>query len=218
MKTFKQWFHQWSWIILIGFFLTGLYYPPVGLIAFLCMIAPIAVSFFKGRLWCGHFCPRGSFNDIVLAKWSRKHKLPEFATTTWFKLAFLVLMLGTFAIQLSLNWGHPAALGNVFWRMVMITSLLTIILGLYYPARTWCRLCPMGTMASYVANLKPLRNRIKQVTIRSEHCSDCKVCNRSCPVALDVSAIKKTGQLTDGSCLKCETCVSKCPRKALYIA
>lgn len=218
MKTFKQRFHQWSWLLLIGFILTGVFYPPIGLIAVLCMIAPVAVAFFNGRLWCGHFCPRGSFNDMLLAKWSRKHKLPQFVTTSWFRVTFLTAMLSAFTIQLALNWGHPAAIGIIFWRMVLITTLLTIFLGLYYPARTWCRVCPMGTLASYVANLKPLRNRVKQVTIQAEQCINCKVCNRSCPIAIDVHGAKETGRLTDSNCLKCEACVNKCPKKALHIA
>lgn len=217
MNMFKQWFHQWSWILLIGFLLIGAFYPLVGVIAVVCMMAPVAVAFFKGRLWCGHFCPRGSFNDTLLAK-SRKHKLPQFVTSGWFRLTFLVMMLSAFGVQLASSWGNWAAIGFVLWRMVLITTLLTFILGLYYPARTWCRVCPMGTMAGYVANIRPLRNRIKQVTLRAEQCIDCKVCNRSCPIAIDVHGAKQTGKLTDSNCLKCAACVNKCPKKALHIA
>lgn len=32
----------------------------------ICMLAPVLLAPFKGRYWCGNFCPRGSFYDNVI--------------------------------------------------------------------------------------------------------------------------------------------------------
>ena len=64
--------------ILLAFLAIGLVYPAVGIIALTCMIAPVAVAPFRGRYWCGNYCPRGSFYDHVLVKLSPQRKIPAF--------------------------------------------------------------------------------------------------------------------------------------------
>lgn len=149
MNNIKKIIHSWAWILLVVFCIAGIFYPIIGAAAVLCMLAPIAVAFFKGRLWCGSFCPRGSFNDIILSKFSLKKPLPHFMKTKWFRLLFLVILMSAFAIQLLMAWGNFTAIGMVFVRMIIVTTLLTIGLGIYYNQRTWCTICPMGTMAHY---------------------------------------------------------------------
>ena len=45
-------------------------------------------------------------------------------------------------------------MGLVIVRMIIATTVLTIGLGIVYQPRTWCLVCPMGTMAHYLAKLK----------------------------------------------------------------
>ena len=71
------------WLLLV-FLAVGFFYPPIGLIAIICMVAPVSVAFYKGRFWCGNFCPRGSFYDHVLAKISPKKSIPPiFKSSGW---------------------------------------------------------------------------------------------------------------------------------------
>lgn len=153
MNNRQKTFHQWSWLLLPMFLGAGLFFSTIGLFALACMVAPVVMAFFRGRLWCGSYCPRGSFNDILLVKLSRKLRLPGFLKTSWFKLGFLTVMLILFGIQLALVWGDMAAMGKVFLRMVFITTLIAVVLGTVYHQRTWCTVCPMGTLAHY-ANKK----------------------------------------------------------------
>lgn len=213
----KEFIHNWSWVILFAFCIAGLFFPAVGVVAIICMLAPVIVSFFKGRFWCGNFCPRGSMNDIIISKISKKTRIPELLKNQWFKLMILVLLMGGFAIQIYFAWGNIDAVGTVFVRMILITTVISIILGTVYNQRTWCTICPMGTMASYVARLKHVNKRVKHVKFKDQTCVNCKVCSRNCPMGIDVLEHKNTGKVTHPDCLKCEICIKKCPKKALYI-
>jgi ferredoxin-type protein NapH len=217
MKNFKQTIHQWIWIALLIFLGVGIVYPTIGVIALVCMLAPVIVSFFQGRAWCGSYCPRGSFNDVLLAKISFKGRIPALLRHSWFRLTFLVLLMSAFAIQLTFAWGNPAAIGQVFVRMIIVTTLITLALGLIYQPRTWCQICPMGTLARYVTKWRSLTTRPKLVTFQKSACVGCKICNKNCPINIDVYSFKAAGQVTDPDCLKCNACVTKCPKKALTI-
>ncbi len=182
------------------------------------MLAPVLVSFFKGRMWCGNFCPRGSFNDILLARISKKLHIPGFMKQRWFKLLVLILLMGGFAVQLYAAWGSAAAVGSVFVRMIIITTVIAMLLGTVFNQRTWCTICPMGTMAHYVARIRPLNKRIRHVSFDREKCVNCRVCTKNCPIGIDVLKYKETGKVTNADCLKCRVCIEKCPKDSLYIA
>lgn len=218
MEKMKRIMHKWSWTALVLFCLVGLFYPIIGIAALICMLSPVVVSFFKGRLWCGNFCPRGSFNDIVLGKISKKLHIPKFLKSKWVKYTFLGILMSMFAVQLTFAWGNLEAVGLVFVRMIIMTTLLAIVLGTVFNQRTWCTICPMGTMASLVSGTKAINSKIKHVTFEQDKCISCNLCSKSCVMNIDVLEYKSTGKVTNSDCLKCNVCVDKCPKKSLSIA
>ncbi|MDK2801338.1 MAG: hypothetical protein PWP27_2489 [Clostridiales bacterium] len=218
MTKMNTFIHKWAWIMLIAFCVIGLIYPIIGAAALICMSAPVIMAFFKGRKWCGQYCPRGSFNDNILAKLSRRKSIPKLFTKPWFRITFLVVLMSSFAVQLVFAWGNAIAVGQVFVRMIIITTLLTVILGIVFNQRTWCTICPMGTMAHYVSKLKIVKPKIPNVTFNADKCVDCNLCTRSCPIGIDVLSHKSQGKVTHADCLKCTICVEKCPKKALDLA
>ncbi len=194
MNNIRKYVHKWAWTVLLTFCIVGLFYPSIGIAAIVCMLAPVVVSVFKGRYWCGNFCPRGSFNDILVSKISKGMKVPVILRDKWFKLSFLVLLMSGFAIQIYFAWGSVISVGSVFVRMIIITTLLSIVLGTFFNHRTWCTICPMGTMANYVSSIRKAGKKSKNVTLSSKKCTDCNSCARSCPVGADVSKNNESGK------------------------
>jgi ferredoxin-type protein NapH len=217
VEKLKQLIHHWIWIVLIFFLGVGTFYPVIGALALICMLAPVAGAFFQGRSWCGSFCPRGSFNDILLSKVSFKGKTPTLFRQLWFRITFLALLMSAFTVQIIWAWGKPVAIGAVFMRMIMTTTIITIVLGLIYQPRTWCQFCPMGTIAHLITKWRSHSKKLNLVTFKENACIDCKVCTKSCPVNIDVHRYKEAGRVDHPDCLKCSVCVSKCPKKALSI-
>ncbi|MEM5768511.1 MAG: 4Fe-4S binding protein [Bacillota bacterium] len=198
------------WILLL-FLAVGIVYPVIGVIAIICMLAPIITAFFKGRYWCGNLCPRGSFWDNVIEKVSPKKPIPAFFRSVGFRIFMVFFIIGVFSVQMYYAWGDLAAMGAVFVRIILITTVVGVILGVFYHQRTWCSFCPMGTMASWLSALhksKPLK-----VT---NTCVDCKLCTSACPLQLTPYEAKGNEKgFTHSDCLKCSRCVEKCPKKAL---
>ncbi|MCE5287341.1 MAG: 4Fe-4S binding protein [Pelosinus sp.] len=198
------------WILLI-FLAVGLIYPAIGIIALTCMIAPVAVAPFRGRFWCGNFCPRGSFYDHVLAKLSPQRKIPAFFSNRIFRVFMVFFIMTVFSIQMYYAWGNLAAMGMVFVQIILITTIVGIVLGLIYHQRTWCSFCPMGTLASWIS-----RKKKPYPLSVANSCVSCKLCTKACPMQLAPFVAQKSSEgFTHSDCLKCDRCVDRCPKKSL---
>jgi polyferredoxin len=136
-------------VIVIG----GLFWSVLGYIVFLMMIFFLTLSYFKGRLWCSSLCPRGSFLDIVLSKYSLKKKIPGLVISPAFKWTVFVLFMTFFIFQLATAEKTVYAIGFVFVKMCLITTIISVVLGLAVHQRMWCMFCPMGTLQSAIASL-----------------------------------------------------------------
>lgn len=198
------------WILLV-FLAIGIVYPVIGLAAIVCMLAPVVLAPFKGRYWCGNFCPRGSFYDNVLVKLSPKKPIPEFFRSTGFRLFMVLFIMGVFVAQMVSVWGDWSAMGAVFVRIILLTTIAGIVLGAIIHQRTWCSFCPMGTLAGWVsAKRKPMPLRV------DSSCVSCKLCTVVCPLNLSPYEARGGAEgYTHSDCLKCGKCVEKCPKKAL---
>jgi polyferredoxin len=137
-------------IIIIG----GLFFPVLGYLVFLMMIFFLILSYFKGRFWCAHLCPRGSFLDLVLSKVSRGKRIPKIFLKPVFKWVVFGIVIAFFIFQLIVTEKTVASVGFVFVRMCLVTTLIAIVIGIPTKARAWCAICPMGTLQAKIHTLK----------------------------------------------------------------
>jgi len=210
MERVLKFWKKYSFTLLIGFVLLGLIDFRFALVAVICMIAPVVVSIFKGRFWCGNLCPRGNFYDNVVSKFSNKKNPPKFFKYYYFRAAVLILMMTMFTIEIKENWGNLYGIGMVFYRMIIVTTVIGMVLSLFYNHRTWCHFCPMETLAYIVSKF---RNN-KSVLQVSNTCVSCKVCEKKCPLGI-VPYDYKGDVLSHPDCIQCGKCVTACPRKAI---
>lgn len=83
------------------------------------------------------------------------------------------------------------------------------ILALFVHHRSWCALCPVGTIQHAIGGGKG------QLRIDSELCQECKTCEKACPINLDIVRHKDNGVVKERDCLKCPECIAVCPKGAL---
>ena len=214
----KNFIHDWIWIMLAGFLIVGMFYPAVAVAAIACMLAPVAVAFFHGRSWCGAYCPRGSFLDrLGSLLGTKKKKLPRLFTQKWFRYGFMAVLLSLFAWQMYFAFGDITAMGRVFFTMVTITTLGAILLALPFRERSWCMICPMGTMAAAVTRMRSIR-KTKGIRIDAEKCTSCTACSKACKTGIQIHQYRAEGIVAHADCISCGKCVDKCPRQALESA
>lgn len=128
-------------IVIGGLFLPFLGYLVLGMMAFF-----LPLAFFKGRFWCWNLCPRGAFLDIVMPRSSLNGNVPRIFSRQWFRWLIFILFLGFLISRIIATGGNLLAIGIVFVSVCIITTIISIILSVFTRPRSWCAICPMGTL------------------------------------------------------------------------
>jgi len=136
-------------LIVIG----GLFNPVLGYLVLAMMFFFLTLSFFKGRFWCWNLCPRGAFLDILLSKISRNRPIPRVFTRAWFRWLVVLVFTGVVTFRIIRTGGDIIAIGAVFVIMCLVTTIISIILGVFMKHRSWCMICPMGTLQDKIGKI-----------------------------------------------------------------
>lgn len=211
MKKLNSLWKKYSYILILLFIIIGLVDFSFAIIASICMVGPIVLAFFKGnRGWCGNFCPRGNFYDNIVSKFSNNKKIPSFFKSKPFRILITLFMLIAFLSSIIMNWGDLYCIGITFYRMIVMTTLIGIVLSLFYNSRIWCNFCPMGSIATLISYLKKDKSLLQ---VKSS-CVSCKLCSKKCPMNIEIHNHK--GQVLDNpNCIQCGKCISVCPKKSI---
>ena len=138
-------------VIVIG----GLFFPLLGFLVPAMMAFFLGLSFFKGRYWCWNLCPRGSFLDASIAGLSLKKPLPKKLTLMRSRIFIITI---SFILSLGI-WVFipkdtaPEAIGAAFVSICLGTTIVSVILGICTRPRSWCIICPMGTLQGLIWRL-----------------------------------------------------------------
>lgn len=204
-------YKKYGYVIFLAFLVLAPFNFVFSILAIMCMIAPIMLSIFgKGRFWCGNFCPRGNFYDNILSKISKGKKSPEFFRSTMFRGFMVLFVIGVFTSGVIKNWGDVSGIGFVFYRIILITSIVAVALGIIFNERIWCNFCPMGSIAGFIAKL---RGRNTGIEVK-DTCVSCNLCAKKCPMGLKPSEFKG-GLINSTQCISCKKCTFSCPKDSL---
>ncbi|KAF1085127.1 putative electron transport protein YccM [Sporotomaculum syntrophicum] len=198
----------YTWVVLPLVAIGGWFYPLLGFLLLGCMLGAVGVSFFRGRNWCDWMCPRGAFLDLFLGPISRKITIPSFFKQAAVRIFMLLLIFTVLGVQFYLAWGDLQAMGLALVRVLTVTTVAGILLGWSIHPRTWCHICPMGTVAHWIAR--------RQKTLQTgSSCISCGICAKVCPMQLNPNELDKENSDEYSDCLRCNSCVNSCPQKAL---
>jgi len=137
-------------IIVLG----GLFYPLLGYLVIAMMIVLLMLSFFKKRYWCWDLCPRGAFLGGVMSKTSLKRKTPKVFAKQSFRWSVLLIFTSIALYRLVNTGGNLLAIGAVFVSLCLITTIIAVMMAIFIKPRTWCSICPMGTLQDKIAKAR----------------------------------------------------------------
>ncbi|MDD2689342.1 MAG: 4Fe-4S binding protein [Candidatus Omnitrophica bacterium] len=137
-------------LIIIG----GLFEPVLGYLVVAMMAFFLILSFFRGRYWCWNLCPRGAFLDAVISKVSRNKLSPKKFSESWFRWLVFFLFMAFLIFRIIKTGGSAIAIGAVFVSMCIITTVISVILGVITKHRSWCLICPMGMLQDKIGSFK----------------------------------------------------------------
>ena len=195
-------------LLMIATLALGWKFPWMGFIVPVVILTVILYSLRKGRYACGNICPRGSFFETFFRYVGGSRSIPPWLRSLPVRWSVFAGLMGFMGFQLIRNPGSAEHWGSVFWLACAVTTAIAIILGLVWQPRTWCAICPIGTLAATIGEEKyPLQI--------AASCKACGLCEQSCPMELAIAAQREVGSLQHGDCLKCSSCHAACPQQAL---
>ncbi len=183
--------------------------------AIILMFIVFALALLVGPVFCGWVCPLGSFQEW-LGKLGRKispkrfNKIIPGGIDRYLRylrygvLIWVVYVTATSATLVFANYDPYYALFNFWTGEVAISSLIIlsmVILTSLFVERPFCKYaCPYGAILG-VFNLF----RLFKIKRNTSTCIDCKACDRSCPMNIEVSTSKIVRDHQCISCLKCSS-------------
>lgn len=200
-----------TWWILPLTAIGGWLYPILGYFIPVCMVAGVGIAKYRGRYWCDWMCPRGSFWDLIFARFKTSGKLPDFIKSWKFRIPVIVILMTVLITQIPRAWPSITGIGMVFVTMLTVTTVVGIVFGSFTHHRNWCTYCPVGSMSNLIGREKfPLQI--------SSACTSCKKCDAVCPIQIKRWQYKPGEDwvnVPEWDCLKCGLCVNICPNNAL---
>lgn len=220
--------YTWPFTLLVA--LGGLWEPKLGLLVLPVMLTLMVLSFFKGRYWCGNICSHGSLFDHVLGRFSRQRKIPQVLKSPWVRWGFFAFFgynITRRLIKVAALWGTSSfwdRLGFIFVVSYLMVLVVGGTLAVLIKPRTWCSICPMGTMEKLSYQLGKLTRAAERTDTRvtildAEKCRACGKCSKACPMELTPHlTFSESQQFSSFDCIRCGKCVEACPFSLLTLA
>lgn len=190
----------------------------------------LILSLFMGRsASCGYTCPYGALQEILggrilkkKLKFEKGDKIRYLVFTIFlFVVSYFFLNGGGIrGVDLFASNGPYNVLGMTSSNLIVLipVSIITIgLLSMILGSRAFCRyLCPQGVFLTIGTELGR-KIKIPSLHLKSNHenCSECKLCDRSCPMGLNVSYMVNNSAMDNLNCILCGECIDKCPTDAI---
>lgn len=127
--------------LLLTICIAGHWVSFLGYIALAVALVILLSPLFQRKNSCKSICPRRSFLNTIVTPYSFQKKIPRFLVKTTTRKIVLGVFMGILISRLIITGGQ---VGVVFVGMCTISTVVSVLLGIFYKPRSWCTVCPVG--------------------------------------------------------------------------
>ncbi|MFK4784690.1 4Fe-4S binding protein [Fusobacterium sp. MFO224] len=165
-----------------------------------------------GPIFCGWMCPFGSVQDFLFNLnekfFKKKITIPESLNNVLKWLRYVIFFLSGYVV-LTLIDSRKNFTFFIKRKPILTTALIMMILFMLlslFIHRVFCRyFCPLGAKYGLIS-----LTRIFTIKRDLDVCIDCKLCDKNCPMQIQIS---KDKALNSPNCISCGRCLLSCPKK-----
>ena len=179
-------------------------------------IAKIFGTIFFGRGWCGWSCWTAMVLDLF--PWKKPKRKVNQKLSKIRYLHFIIVFIVVAAIYFFSDNGkqsYAEANSELYW--LLAGNAVYYILGFILACalkdnRAFCKyVCPIPVFQKIGAKYSLLK-----IEINKDTCIDCKLCEKNCPMQVDLLKYKDSGKrILSTECILCLNCVNTCPKEAV---
>ncbi len=180
------------------------------------------------RAWCSYVCPMvglSEYAERINDKTVNRKRLGRIRITI-FAVWFITLITGfviahrlpTIDVFFMTESGISVDIPIKYITYYMVLGLLvvlTLTLGKRGACQSVCWMSPFLVAGSWVGEKLHLPQY--QVISNPEKCISCKLCNKACPMSIDVMDELKKGRIATHDCINCGQCEDVCPKDVLKV-
>lgn len=193
----------------------------------LTFIGLFVSSLFFGRSYCSFVCPAGALQDACAAIVSK----PVGKRQNVIKYVIWAVWLGAIAAGFIMAGGikevnmiymtdggisvSDSSRYFIYLPIVFLLAILALVFGRRSPCHSICWMAPfmvLGTLLKEALHLPARR-----LTAEPSRCTDCKACNKACPMSLKVNEMVAKNHTFNTECILCGQCQDACPKQVLKV-
>lgn len=193
--------------------------------SFILFTSLFLTSLIFGRAFCGWVCPVGCLQDysaLVNDKPVNK-KINVVKYIIW--IPWLISIIAGFITAGGIKSINPIYLTDygvsvnsvysylIYLPIVALVICISFVFGRRAHCHGLCWIAPFVIIGTKIS--KRFRYPSLHLECKSEKCSGCGVCNKNCPMSLDVKNMVKQGGMHNDECILCGKCSSVCSKNAI---
>lgn len=183
-------------------------------------------SLFFGRAFCSWVCPLGGLQECLAAtsdkkpRGKKRDRIKYFIWAPWLAiiLAGAVVAGGFKSINFFYMTEHGISVSDlqsliIYFIVVAIVTVIAMAAGKRSFCHYGCWMAPFMVIGTKIKD--KLKYPSLHLAAEPDKCSNCKLCDKRCPMSLNVNDMVSKRDMRNPECILCGECVDNCPRKAI---